>query len=199
MADQHIAIRPGTDLFLLLGMLKTILDRELYDAHYLKHRTVGIEAWRLALKPIEYAYLSKMTDVPETVIYQLAEEFARAKSAFITSRVGVQTSRNTTLTEWLIQTLNAVTGNIGKEGGLYFHSGAINNTELVHQFTKDKNSSPSRIGNYPQIFGGIPASVFSKDVLSDHPDRIRALVVIAGNQYCQYRGGAKAPRPFGLY
>lgn len=70
-----------------------------------------------------------------------------------------------------MQSLNAITGNIARKGGLYYHPGAINNMEFVHKFTKDKNDSDSRIGGFPQIFGGPPASVFAQDVLSDDPNR----------------------------
>ena len=77
--------------------------------------------------------------------------------------------------------LNAITGNIDKPGGVYFNPGAIDIPVLIEKFSKRKNSSPSRIGRYPQIFGGPPASVFAEDVLSDSPDRIRALIVVAGN------------------
>ncbi|MBL4799602.1 MAG: molybdopterin-dependent oxidoreductase, partial [Oleispira sp.] len=83
--------------------------------------------------------------------------------------------------EWAVFTLNAITGNIDRPGGVYHHGGAIDNTALIHKFTKRKNPAPSRVGKYPQIFGGPPCTVFADDVLSDDPGRIRALIVIAGN------------------
>ncbi len=52
---------------------------------------------------------------------------------------------------------------------------------MIEQFSRRRNPAPSRIGDYPQIFGGPPASVFADDVLSDDAERIRALIVIAGN------------------
>lgn len=181
VADMHVAIRPGTDLYLLLGMLKIVMSQELYDHDYVSQHTTGIRDWQVVLDDVCMSRISEVTDVPENLIEQLAAEFSRADSGFITTRVGVQTSHNSTLTEWLVQTLNAITGNIARKGGLYYHPGAINNIDLIHKFTKNKNNADSRIGGYPQLFGGPPASVFVQDVLSDSPQRIRALVVIAGN------------------
>jgi anaerobic selenocysteine-containing dehydrogenase len=181
VADEHVPIRPGTDLFLLVGMIKHILETKLYDHDFVVKYTVGLETWEKMIKDVDLEQIAKVTDVPATVIKRLAEEFAEAESGFVTTRVGVQTSHNSSLTEWAVMTLNAITGNIDRPGGVYFNPGAVNVPALIEQFTKGKNAAPSRIGNYPQIFGGPPASVFADDVLSDDPARIRALIVVGGN------------------
>lgn len=181
ISDQHIMIRPGTDLFLLLGMMRHIVEHKLFDEEFVNSRTKGFTDWVEIVQGISLKRISEITEIQVSIIQTLAEEYAKAKSAFITTRVGVQTSHNTTLTEWLVQSLNAITGRLDQKGGLFFNPGAINNTDLIHLFTKRKNPANSRVGGYPQIFGGPPASVFADDVLSDDEDRIRALVVIAGN------------------
>ena len=181
IADQHVRIVPGTDLFLLLGMFNHITSQRRYDVTYVGRCTSGLDKLTEIGSRFSNSDISNITRIPEQIIKQLAEDLAAADRGFITTRVGVQTSRNTTLTEWLVQTLNALTGNIGRKGGLFYHPGAINNIRFIDTFTKDKNNSPSRIGHYPQIFGGPPASTLADDILSDSPERIRALVVIAGN------------------
>jgi formate dehydrogenase len=181
VADEHLAIRPGTDLFLLVAMIRRILESGQADQAFLDRYANGHEVWRCLVESLEPARAARITDVPETRIERLADEFAAADGAFATTRVGVQTGRNTTLTEWAVMTLNAITGNIDRPGGVYFNPGAIDVPALIERFSKRRNPSPSRIGGYPQIFGGPPAPVFADDVLSDDPDRIRALVVVAGN------------------
>ena len=181
IADLHIMIKPGTDLFLLLAMIQRILTTNRCDSDFLERYTTGVAQWLDIAKTIDLQWASQITGVAVETIVQVADNFAEAKSAFATTRVGVQTSHNTTLTEWAVLTLNAITGNIDRPGGVYLNPGAIDNTRLIHTFTKRKNSAVSRLGGYPQIFGGPPATVFSDDVLSDDPDRIRALIVIAGN------------------
>jgi len=181
IADQHIVIKPGTDLFLLLGMIHRILLTGKESTQFLEKFTTGIESWRELILNCDISKAASITGIPEKIIEQLADDFAAAKSGFVTSRVGVQTSHNTTLTEWAVQTLNTITGNIDRPGGVYYNPGAIDNIALIHKFTKRKNPANSRVGNYPQIFGGPPCSVFADDVLSNDPGRIRALVVVAGN------------------
>lgn len=43
MADLWLPIRPGTDVALMLGWLKIIMDEELYDRDFVEHWTVGFE------------------------------------------------------------------------------------------------------------------------------------------------------------
>ncbi len=181
VADEHIAIRPGTDLFFLLGLISVIVTRELTDEAFVGVHTTGIDWWKRFANTYDLRWAAEVTDVPVSTMTRIAAEFAAADGAFATTRVGVQTSHNTTLTEWAVQTLNAVTGNVDRPGGVYFNPGAIDVPSLIRKFTKRKNPAPSRVGGYSQIFGGPPAATFADDVLSDDPDRIRALVVVGGN------------------
>jgi anaerobic selenocysteine-containing dehydrogenase len=191
VADVHVAIRPGTDLFLLVGMIRRIIESGRYDRSFVTRHTTGFETWKDLVLRLDLERAAAVTDVPRAQIEELADEFAAAEGAFATTRVGVQTSHNTTLTEWAVQTLNAITGNIDRPGGVYFNPGFFDVPALIEQFTKRRNAAPSRIGGYPQIFGGPPASVFADDVLSDDPDRIRALVVVAGNPVITFPNTAK--------
>ena len=191
VSDQHLMIQPGTDLFLLLGMIKCIIDADNFNQEYLQDHCTGFDWWKTFVSSFSLTSIAAITGIHELQITRLADEFSGAKKAFITTRVGVQTSYNTALTEWAVQTLNVITGRVGKEGGLFFNPGAINNTDLVHLFTKKKNPAPSRVGGYPQIFGGPPASVFADDVLSEDGNRIRALIVVAGNPLISFPNSAK--------
>jgi formate dehydrogenase len=181
IADEHIAIRPGTDLFFLLGVISAVINKGAIDAGFVEAHTVGFDWWRAFARSYDFARAERLTDVPKATMTRIAEEFAGADSAFATTRVGVQTSSNSTLTEWAIQALNAITGNVDRPGGVYFNPGAIDVPELIKKFTKRKNPAPSRVGGFPQIFGGPPAPVLADDILSDDSDRIRALVVVGGN------------------
>lgn len=191
VADEHVAIRPGTDLFLLAGMIRRIIETRRCDRAFIDRYSTGFETWERLSDRLDLDRAAEVTDVPRARIERLADEFAAADGAFATTRVGVQTSHNTTLTEWAVMTLNSITGNIDRPGGVYFNPGVFDVPALIEQFTKRRNPAPSRIGHYPQIFGGPPCPVFADDVLSDDPDRIRALVVVAGNPVITFPNTAK--------
>src|SRR5262245_47972514 len=191
VADEHVPIRPGTDLFLLVGMIGRIIETRRHDRAFVTRHVNGFEVWEEFARRIDLDRVAEVTGLSRGLIDRLADEFAAADAAFATTRVGVQTSHNTTLTEWAVMTLNAITGNIDRPGGVYFNPGAIDVPALIERFSRRRNPAPSRIGGYPQIFGGPPAAVFADDVLSDAPDRIRALVVAAGNPVITFPHTAK--------
>jgi formate dehydrogenase len=191
VADEHAAIRPGTDLFLLVAMIRRILDTGAHDRRFLATYAAGWERWQELSRQLDPARAAEITGVSRDRIERLADEFAAADGAFATTRVGVQTSHNATLTEWAVLTLNAITGNIDRPGGVYFNPGAFDVPALIERFTRRRNPAVSRIGGYPQIFGGPPAPVLAEDVLSDDPGRIRALIVVAGNPVITFPNTAR--------
>lgn len=191
IASEHLMIRPGTDLFFLLALIKLIIERKRYHHDYVNRYLTGFEWWKSFVASLDIGHLSQLCGLSSHQIETVAEEFSGAKRGFITTRVGVQTSHNTALTEWAVQVLNCITGRIGNPGGLFYNPGGFDTVSLIKFFTRHKNTSPSRIGHYPQIFGGPPASTFADNVLSDDEGRIRALIVIAGNPALSFPHAAK--------
>lgn len=191
LADHHLAIRPGTDLFLVVAMIAHILRRGLADRAWCEQHTNGVEQWEQISTLVDIDAIAAICSLPATSIIAEAERFASAPSAFATTRVGVQTGPNTTLTEWAVTTLNAITGNVDRPGGMIFHGGATQPAKYLLDGLLRNNFTPSRIGDYPHIFGGLPATVLADDILSDAPDRVRALVVFAGNPVISFPDTAK--------
>ncbi|MGH1348830.1 MAG: molybdopterin-containing oxidoreductase family protein [Nannocystales bacterium] len=191
LADWHVAIRPGTDLYFLLALIRTIVDEGLYDESFLAEHTTGFEIWKGLASVMTPERAEEITTVPASTTREIARQFAAADGAYVSTRVGVQTSHNTVLTEWAVATLCAITGNIDRPGGLYHNPGVLDVSALIEKFTKRKNTSPSRIGNYPHVFGGLPCTVLPDEILTPGDGQVRALVVIAGNPVISFPNTAK--------
>jgi anaerobic selenocysteine-containing dehydrogenase len=191
LADHHLAIRPGTDLHLVVAMICHILEAGLHDREFCDLHTSGLDRWLGLIPASGIDDAAGICELPASAIRAEAERFAIAPSAFATTRVGVQTGPNTTLTEWAVTVLNAITGNIDRPGGMIFHGGATQPAKYLLAGLLRNNFSPSRIGNYPHIFGGLPATVMADDILSNDPGRIRALIVFAGNPVISFPDTAK--------
>lgn len=181
LADLHLQIQPGTDLFLLLAMMNLILEEELFDRSFVETHTSGFAVLRDAVASMTPDRAAERTAIEASVIREVARGFAAADGAYISTRVGVQTSRNSTLTEWAVAALCALTRNIDRPGGLYYNRGVFDMPALIKRFTRSKNTSHSRIGGFPQIFGGLPCAVLPDEILTEGEGQVRALVVIAGN------------------
>jgi anaerobic selenocysteine-containing dehydrogenase len=83
LADEHLAINPGTDAALALGMMHVILGAGLEDREYIARCATGFEELRAhALRP-EHSpeRVAALTGIPAETIVRLARAFATAGRA----------------------------------------------------------------------------------------------------------------------
>jgi anaerobic selenocysteine-containing dehydrogenase len=81
--DEWIAIRPGTDAALALGMMHVLLERGLQDDDYIAAHTIGFAQLRERVKEYPPQRVSEITGIPAETIVALGERYGRARSAFI--------------------------------------------------------------------------------------------------------------------
>ncbi len=116
--DQHIAIRPGADAALALGMMHVIFREGLEDADYLRRHTVGWEALReRALHEWSVQRAAAETGIDEGTIEALALEYARTRPAFIRLNYGMQRHAGGGMAVRVVSLLPAVTGAWRDVGG----------------------------------------------------------------------------------
>src|SRR3954451_24912510 len=127
-ASEHVAVRPGGDPYLLLGMLHTIFADGLErPADYVDG---GGELRTLAAEWSPERAAPHAGVDPETIA-RLAREFAAAPTAVAYGRVGVCQQETGTVTHWLINALNVVTGNFDRPGGAMFPKPALDILKLL--------------------------------------------------------------------
>ncbi len=117
LADWHIAIRPGTDAALALGMMHVILRERLEDRAYIDAMTHGFA--QLADRAHEYTpdRVAEWTGMTPGEIEQLAREYATTRPAVLRLNYGVQRSQNGGTAVRAIAMLPALTGAWKHRGG----------------------------------------------------------------------------------
>jgi molybdopterin guanine dinucleotide-containing S/N-oxide reductase-like protein len=127
LADWHIAIRPGTDVALALGMMHVILREGLEDRSYIDAMTHGID--QLAERASEYTpeRVAHWTGMTAGEVEQLAREYATTRPTALRMNYGVQRSENGGTAVRAIAMLPALTGawKIRGGGGQLSTSGAF--------------------------------------------------------------------------
>jgi anaerobic selenocysteine-containing dehydrogenase len=115
--DEWIAIRPGTDGALALGMMHVIFADGLQDDDYLARYTLG--AAELRARVLEYPpeRVASITGIPAARIVELAREYGRAKAAFVRVNYGLQRHGGGGMAVRTIACLPAVTGHWRRAGG----------------------------------------------------------------------------------
>jgi anaerobic selenocysteine-containing dehydrogenase len=115
--DEWIAIRPGTDAALALGMMHVIFDRGADDRDYLDSYTLGGDALRERAREYPPDRVASITGIPSDVIISLADRYARAKAAFLRVNYGLQRHAGGAMAVRTIACLPAVTGHWRRAGG----------------------------------------------------------------------------------
>jgi molybdopterin guanine dinucleotide-containing S/N-oxide reductase-like protein len=117
LADWHIAIRPGADGALALGMMHVILNEGLEDRAYIDSMTHGFD--RLAERAREYTpeRVAAWTGMTAVEVEQLAREYATTRPAMLRASYGVQRSENGGTAVRAISMLPALTGAWKFRGG----------------------------------------------------------------------------------
>jgi anaerobic selenocysteine-containing dehydrogenase len=147
LADEHLAIRPGTDTMLALAMMHVIFREGLEDRAYLAECTSGGDALRAhALEPEHSTErAAEVTGISAKRIVALARSYARCidqtgKPAVIRLNYGIQRSENGGTAARAVCMLPLVTGAWRHKGGglqlttsgaFPFNSAALQMPELM--------------------------------------------------------------------
>ncbi len=136
IADLWLQVRPGTDVALMLGWLKIIIDENLYDSEFVGKWTVGFEQLKKHLRQYSLDDLARITWVPKDKIVDAARMYAGTKPSTITWGLGIDLQGINAMQAVRARCiLRAITGNIDVAGGelLGANSGdprLISNVEL---------------------------------------------------------------------
>ena len=188
-ATRHLRVRPGTDAYLLLGMAATIVASEgLADARFITAHTRDFEALRAALAGVDVAEMAARCGIEPTAIVDTAAAFARAGGAAIFYDLGVEQAPFSTLISYLIRVLLALTGNVGRRGGNVFFQTLL---PPVRESGREREMERALASDIPAIaalgnFGMFSPTLVPEEVLLDHPERLRALIVEGSNPFLSY-------------
>jgi anaerobic selenocysteine-containing dehydrogenase len=213
-ATRYLPIRPGADALLLLAMLQVLFaeqrmeERALpatgggrrpehrIDLGHLKPFTDGLPLLQEAAQRFPPERVAARTGIAANDIRKLARDFAAAPSAVAYGRVGTCTQPFGGLAAWLIVALNAVTGNLDREGGFLFTTPAADLVGLATR-TGDRGHFgvwKSRVRGLPEFGGELPAATLAEEIETEGEGRIRALVTFAGNPVLSTPNGARLDR-----
>lgn len=115
--DEWIAIRPGTDAALALGMMHVLFAEGMQDDEYLAAHTVGSKELRERVQEYPPVVVAGITGLPAERIVTLARQYGRAKAAFVRINYGLQRHAGGAMAVRAIACLPAVVGHWRRPGG----------------------------------------------------------------------------------
>ncbi|HRY08776.1 MAG: molybdopterin-dependent oxidoreductase [Actinobacteria bacterium] len=179
LADFHLQVRPGTDLWLLSALAGTLVQEGLVDSDWIAEHVDGYESVEPVLRTVPVAEYARIADVPEDLVRNVARRIARADSVAVYEDLGIQMNRNSTVASYVEKLLWVLTGNFGKPGTAYVPS---NLSAIGRDRGSPAGEGPrSPVVSAPIISGLVPCNVIADEVLTEHPARYRAMIVESSN------------------
>jgi anaerobic selenocysteine-containing dehydrogenase len=180
-ADEHHFIRPGTDALLLFALVHVLFAEELTNPHPL---CADVDAVRALAEPFAPEAVAGATGIPAGEIRRMARELAAAERAAVYGRIGTTLQEFGTLASWLVDVLNALTGNLDREGGAMFPLAAAGQTNAdpgapARGFRHGRWTS--RVRGLPEALGELPVSTLADEIETPGEGQVRALVTVSGN------------------
>jgi anaerobic selenocysteine-containing dehydrogenase len=173
-ADLHLAVRPGGDAFLLGAILARLIQRDAVDHDFIAQHTAEYPEVKQALLRIPVAQWAAAADISLDQIEQCIDMIVAAKAMVVRVELGIQQGVNSTLNSYLEKLLIMLTGSFGRKG-----------TNQLHSWLQPLwGNSPNQrfAATDTEVIGGLlPPNLFPDAVLTDHPDRLRAVWIDSSN------------------
>jgi formate dehydrogenase len=195
---EHLPVRPDSDAWLLLSLIHVVFEEGLADRAFLSRWTAGADALERAARDHPPEATEARTGVPAERARELARDFAGAESAAAYGRTGSCLGRFGTLVAFLLDALNAVTGNLDRPGGAVFGRPPVSLDDVGERIGLDTYGKiHSRIGGFPDVIGNLPATLLPREIETPGELQIRALFVSAGNPVLSVPDGGALERALG--
>ncbi|HUT84502.1 MAG TPA: molybdopterin-dependent oxidoreductase [Thermodesulfobacteriota bacterium] len=183
-AHMRLRYYPGTEIALLSGMAKVIIEKGLENKQFINSSTESYDAFVKLLQDISPADVSRITGVDEKVIAQAAITLAQAKKVCILFGYDLITQASGKEAVFALTNLALLTGIVREGSGLYLVTEKNNLRGVVEMgvvpekaFGKDPPSKPGK--TFPQMIDAMMNG------------EIKALYVMGADPLVEFPNSAK--------
>ena len=184
-ADVHLQLAPATDAWLLLGLCAVIVREGLCDRDFLSRFGRDFERIAAVLSAIEPAAMAARAGVPPGELERVARGFAAADGAAVLMDLGAEQVPFSTLIAYLVRLLVTLTGNLGRKGGNVFLGTFAPGGRGLDRTPFRALTSGIEAIEMLAPFGMFSPNLLPEEILSTHPERIRALLCEGANPLVQ--------------
>jgi len=171
--DEHLALLPGTDGALALGMMHILIKEDLIDHDYVVRYTVGFDQLRDRVDQYPPDRVAAITGLSQEAVVKLAREYGQKKPAVIRLNYGMQRHAGGGMAVRTITCLPALIGAWRDPAG-----GVLLSTSGTFGMNTAALERPDLIWNHPRT---INMSTIGDALLNAKDPPIRALYVYNSN------------------
>jgi formate dehydrogenase alpha subunit len=157
-AEVHLDLLPGTDVALLNGIMRQVVDAGLTDEPFISERCEGYEPLLQSLEPYTLEQVEGTTGVSGHKIRQAAKIFGQARAAMILYGMGITQHTTGTDNVKAVANLLMLTGNLGRRGTGFSPLRGQNNV----QGACDMGALPNVYPGYQRVNDPVAQAKFEK-------------------------------------
>jgi anaerobic selenocysteine-containing dehydrogenase len=185
---RHLAIVPGTDVFLLLALLHVMAHEIGFtndQTRKARDHGTGLSKFIDVARNWAPARVEPLTGIPASDIRQLAKAYYHADGAALYMSTGLNMGPFGSLCFWLVQGINLISGNLDRTGGMIVRQGPHDwlSAAFDHEARQQRETGSDRTlaQGWGKVAGFFPTASLPDEILSPHPAHIRALFISGGN------------------
>lgn len=184
IADIHLAVRPGTDALLVKAMISIILQNGWENKTYLETHVEGWDRIQSWFNNFDIRKALEICELAETDVMEVCRLMMTLKWC-LHPDLGIYTGRHSTMNSYLLQILGCVCGIYGVRGGNVFMGSVM--PMGSHADERDPKTWRTVATDMPPAAAGsFPPAVIPEEILNDHPERLRAVLLSAVNPLRSY-------------
>lgn len=176
-AGEHFFIRPDTDLYFLAAFCRELIATGAVDDQVVAAHMDGFDTLRETVEPWTPERQAEVTGVAADTLRDLVASHRAANGAALYMATGVNQGRSGTLCFWLLEAINAISGNLDRAGGLLMGQGLVDMAKQV----KEEGQLTARVDREDglvSVVGLQPSGMLAEDLESG---RVRGMIVEASN------------------
>ncbi len=183
IADIHLPIRPGTDALLTKAMIAIILKEGWHNNEYIERRVNGFPEVKVWFSSFDAKTAIKICELDYDQVYEVCNLLAKRRWCMHTD-LGVYMNRHSTAASYLHLLLAALCGRFCVPGGNVIpgHLMPIGS----HTDERDPKTWHTVTTGFPSLMGVFPPNVLPEEIMSDHPERTRAVLCCQSNPLRSY-------------
>jgi len=192
-ADVHLPIRVGTDALLTRAMIAVILQEGWQNDHYLETKVSGFDQIKPWFIDFDAKAAVKVCELEYEAVREVCRLFATRKSS-LHADLGTLMNRHSTAASYLQMILLAVCGRLGVRGGNIIPGYLM--PMGAHSDELDPKTWKTAATGFPAIMGTYPPNAMPEEIMSEGPDRLRAVFIGGSNPLRSYADTTAYERAF---
>ena len=196
VASEHVFIRPGTDVFLFLSFLQEMFAIGGVDRAKAADFMTGAEEVERLVGSWTPERTAEVTGIAPEKLREIVAAHRAARGAALYCSTGVNMGGHGSLAFWLMECINALSGNLDRRGGTLVGRGVMDFPRFGVKNGVLMRDDRSRVGGFSSVNDAFPGGILADEILTPGPRQVRALFVTGGNPLLTMANAGRLARAF---